>query len=171
MQKGFSLIELLVVISIILVLTLCAIPSFKTYLSHSKEQVLLSQLIRSIQLARSEAITRNAAVTLCHSNNSIDCTGEWKNGAILMEEQKNISTIQFVATQGKLNWRAARKLEYLVFQSDGMLQPENGTFWYCSLYAENPTWAVMIGHVGKPRILYPDSEGNILDGKGERITC
>ncbi len=85
MQKGFSLVELMVAVSVISLLITVAIPSFETSVLGMRGSSLADKLIASIHLVRSEAIARNSRVTLCASvdGNSCDNTADdWNRGWI-----------------------------------------------------------------------------------------
>lgn len=83
-QHGFTLIELLITISIFAILAAIAVPSFDGIALSSKLNSIANSFVGSIQLARSEAIKRNAAVTLCASSNGSTCTGAWRDGWIVL---------------------------------------------------------------------------------------
>ncbi|MFK5947932.1 MAG: GspH/FimT family pseudopilin [Methylococcales bacterium] len=72
--NGFTLIELLVTLSIAVILAAIAAPSFKNAIQNSKQSSQLNNMISHLMLARSEASTRNMAVSLCVSANGTCCT-------------------------------------------------------------------------------------------------
>jgi len=84
-QWGFTLIELMVTISIMAILLMIAVPSFQNATLGSKLSSFANNLVSSAHLARSEAIKRNATVALCASSNGASCatSGGWGQGWIV----------------------------------------------------------------------------------------
>jgi type IV fimbrial biogenesis protein FimT len=83
-ERGFTLVELMITISIVAILASLAVPAFNEAMLGSKLTSLANNFVASAQLARSEAIKRNAVVTLCASSNGSSCTGAWKDGWVVL---------------------------------------------------------------------------------------
>lgn len=85
-SDGFTLIELLVTIALVAILLALAAPSFSDAALSSKLAANANRLAASANLARSEAIKRNAPITLCISVNGSTCatTGRWEQGWIVL---------------------------------------------------------------------------------------
>jgi type IV fimbrial biogenesis protein FimT len=60
--RGFTIIELVVVIAITAIMASLVAPSFKSYLARKRVEGTMSELATDLQYARSEAVSRNAAV-------------------------------------------------------------------------------------------------------------
>ena len=65
MQKGFSLIEMMVVIAIMAIVASIAAPSLVSMINSTKQSTVAAQLATDLNRARSEAIKRNSRVLFC----------------------------------------------------------------------------------------------------------
>lgn len=61
-QKGFSLVELVVVIAIFAILATFAIPSYKEMIQNNMIRNTAESMLSGMQIARGEAVKRNASV-------------------------------------------------------------------------------------------------------------
>ncbi|MFQ3324323.1 MAG: type IV fimbrial biogenesis protein FimT [Pseudomonadales bacterium] len=87
-KQGFTLIELLVVIAIAAILATIAAPSFVDMTKNSRINGAANEFQSIVQLARTEAITRNAIVNLYNSN----ADGDW-SGDIYLCEASTATTV------------------------------------------------------------------------------
>lgn len=74
---GFTLIELMIVLAIIVVLGAAAAPSFATLVANQRGRAAASDLYAALTLARSEAIKRNLPVSLLPAS-SDNWTAGWR---------------------------------------------------------------------------------------------
>lgn len=88
-MPGFTLMELLIVIAIMALLLALAVPSFAYVIRNNRLSNQANQLVYALNLARSEAVKRLQAVTLCKSATGADCqtTGvNWENGWMVFSD-------------------------------------------------------------------------------------
>lgn len=116
-QSGFSLIEMMVAISIVAILASVAVPSFNGMVMSNKLRSYANSLVSSAKLARSEAIKRNAVVTLCASSNGTSCTGGWNNGWIILSANNEVVQRQQALDA---NYNMTGGVNTLLFQPTGL---------------------------------------------------
>lgn len=78
--SGFTLIELMVVVALAAIMAALAAPSFKSFVSGQRVKTAASDVVMTAIFARSEAIKRNADVTI--SSVTYGANG-WKDGWIV----------------------------------------------------------------------------------------
>ena len=103
---GMTIIELMTALVIAAILMMVAIPSFRNASLGSQLSASANDLLASVQLARSEAIKRNIAVTLCASADGSTCAGGggWEQGWVVRTAAEVIQSQQalregFLVTQ------------------------------------------------------------------------
>jgi type IV fimbrial biogenesis protein FimT len=74
--RGFTLIELLVVLTVLGIMVGLAVPSFRNFIASQRVKTVAYDLTTSFVLARSEAVKRNADVTVAAASAS-DWTQGW----------------------------------------------------------------------------------------------
>jgi type IV fimbrial biogenesis protein FimT len=68
--RGFTVIEVLVVLTISAILVAMAVPSFQAMIQNNRISSASNSFIATLDIARSEAIRRNWSVTVCRSTNA-----------------------------------------------------------------------------------------------------
>jgi len=81
-QKAFTLIELMVTVSILAIVMALAIPSFKSSVANNRSSGAGGELVTALNFTRTEAIKRGSYVSICASNNGTSClaAGNWDKG-------------------------------------------------------------------------------------------
>lgn len=82
-QSGFTLIELMVTISVLAILLGVGVPSFQATIQGNRISTSANDLVAALQFARSEAVRRGVNVTVCSSNDQATCSGAWSDGWIV----------------------------------------------------------------------------------------
>jgi len=67
---GFTLIELMVTLSVVAVLLVVAVPGFQTAVNSNRLAASANEMLASLQTARMEAIRRNRRTLVCFSANA-----------------------------------------------------------------------------------------------------
>ena len=90
-QRGFTLVELLLSLAVGGILMSITVPAMTGMLNTQKAISATNALFAGLNLARSEAIKRNARAVLCKTANGVSCTasGGWEQGWILFHDRNN----------------------------------------------------------------------------------
>ena len=117
--RGFTLVELMVTLLVLAVLLGLAVPSFRDASLSSRLTGYANDLVAGVQIARSEAIKRNATVTLCASTNGSTCAtaGGWEVGWIILAPRPSaIGTLDVVDRHAPLTE------EFIITQAAGVTE-------------------------------------------------
>lgn len=91
--RGFTIIELMLTIAVAAVLAAVAIPNMRDFVRNNRLASASNDLLRSVQISRSEAIKRQTFVATCASANPLadaaTCSGGAFDGWIVFEDTNN----------------------------------------------------------------------------------
>ncbi|HPF26353.1 MAG: GspH/FimT family pseudopilin [Steroidobacteraceae bacterium] len=87
-ESGYTLLELMTALAILGVLLGIAVPSFQAYTRNSAATAAQNDLVTSLHFARSEALLRSRAVSVCASTDSLACSNstDWSTGWIVFTD-------------------------------------------------------------------------------------
>ncbi|HEY1725267.1 MAG TPA: GspH/FimT family pseudopilin [Steroidobacteraceae bacterium] len=88
---GFTLLELVMVVSIAAILLALGVPSFRYVTTANRLAAEVNGLIGDMQFARTEAIKEGQSVVACVSTDGATCTGgnTWQSGWIVCASPQN----------------------------------------------------------------------------------
>ena len=123
---GFTIIELMITVTVAAILVGIAIPSFRGIIASNRIVTQTNELVGAINFARSEAITRNSNIVLCRTGTDTSTTcsvalGNWTNWIV-----RNVSAAEVVRRgtvntyNGSLTVTSDLALDVLTFSSDGL---------------------------------------------------
>ena len=75
-QRGFTLLELMLTISVTAVLLGLAVPSFLETVRNNRLIAQNNEFIGALNFTRSEALKRSASVSMCASTDAATCSGD-----------------------------------------------------------------------------------------------
>lgn len=83
-NAGFTLMELIITLSVIVILVALAVPSFQSGLNRNRLIAKTNDIVTALNLARSEAVTSGITAGACPSADGIICSpGNWDQGWIV----------------------------------------------------------------------------------------
>jgi type IV fimbrial biogenesis protein FimT len=160
-QKGVTLIELMVALTVASILLGAAIPSFRQTIINSRLSTIANEFISSINYIRSEAIKAGRSVTLCKSTDGSSCstsnTVYWDSGWIAwvdLDADGAVDTNEILRTWPALaspyTLRSSAFPNAIRYNSQGVTTAD-GNFAVCHDSTESGAKAVLITRV-RPRM-------------------
>jgi type IV fimbrial biogenesis protein FimT len=160
--NGFTLLELLITLSVIIVVSTITFPSFANIIADNKQVTHYNQLVGSISLARSEAIKRGTRTAICQSSNGSSCTKQskhWHLGWLVfndtdsdnqVDNDETIISIQQAFNQGvSISYGSRTRIAYY---PDGLaVGSSNGTFLICDDRGDEAKSGLIVSVSGRPR--------------------
>jgi len=173
-ETGFTLIELMIAISISMVVLTFAVPSFSSFIKNGRVTTFTNTLVTDVNFARQEAVTRGDKVILCRSANptaaSPSCGGNannWSSGWLVFVS-KDANTTYDDGTDVLL--RATNEVgggvtiktnnvsnADLIYNADGTIDMGGGTavFAVCDDRGEGHGNQLQVSPTGRPRLITP----------------
>ena len=189
MQRGLTLIELLVTVAVVGIMLAVGVPAFQRITEENRQVSTINSLAGGLNLARSEAVKQGRAVTVCASADGIACSGstDWTNGWIAFTDENRDGLINgndvLVARNGALGagvqLRATQfddnsRLRYLPSGRLETTPDPDGTFVLCDTRTWDATRArvLNINNLGRVALAQdPDNTGVRNDVEGNDVTC
>lgn len=172
-SSGFTLIELMVTLTVAAILLTVGLPSFQEFIKSNALNSRVNIFIADLNFTRSEAIKRNGRVTMCKSSNLTACatSGGWEQGWIIFFDQPDPGVVDngdvIVRTQGPINGSLTIRgnsflRDRISFLSSGIVEPNNGTLIVCDNRIKNFTTdkakarGIIVSRVGRIKTIKGD---------------
>lgn len=175
-SRGFTLLELLVVISIASILVLIAAPSFVDSTQRTNRSAAVTALADAVSVARSEALGRGTATVLCVSSSGSSCTAgtDWNAGFLVAETQSGVvlQVWQTLPDTMSVSLETSGDADKLFFQADGMTY-KNSTYVVCDDSGDANARALVVGYSGLSRIAVDsgDDDQTVENHTGNNVEC
>lgn len=157
-SKGFTLIELMVSVSVTSILAAIAVPNFSDFIIKIRVDNEISQLHRMLLMTRNTAINSGQKTILCPLDNNSQCTTQWQNELSIFADvndnklfdanEKVIKIKEAITTGDTLVYGKTRNK--ITFKPTGQLSGlANGTFRYCPKNHINHSRGIVVARSGR----------------------
>ncbi len=184
-QRGFSIVELMIVIAVAGLLLATAAPSFISTMRENRIVSQTNEVLGALALARSEGAKRSSVtITLCPSVTGTACadTVSWENGWIIMVDVDADATLDvsdgdtiikyFQPLSGDNTLRTVGFDSAKSFQISSLGAPSSaGSFVVCDSRGNAFAKAVVILVSGQTRIAVDEDSDGIVNIPTGNVSC
>jgi len=129
-QRGFTLMELMLSITVLGILTALAVPSFTTMTNRNRLAAESNELLGAVQYARMEAIRTNARVTFCGTASAdADADDDCEDGDqpywVVIGSTDGGGQQQLRSIEVKEPLEVSSDLERITFSGDGLARDDS----------------------------------------------
>lgn len=162
-SRGFTLVELLVVVAMVATIASLATPSIRSSIANAQINSVAEDLVADLRFARSQSLKLTNIVSVCSSSNATSCTNSasWKDGWIVfldndgdgvvdvgdqvLRVKQQVQGVASIASGGANDYR---KFTYLPL---GLARSASQTFFVTSTNGVDKR-LVCISFVGRPSL-------------------
>lgn len=164
-SSGFSLVELMITIVVLAVIISISAPNFTGLFNGNRLTAHANELVASLQMARSEALRRNAPVIVCRSTDGANCAG----AAGAWDEWITIDSDDEVLRQDRVKApvELTADVHTISFRGNGVARDASGNLLDAEFIACIPTTRpnanqrlISVGLGGRAAIESEDGAGN-----------
>jgi type IV fimbrial biogenesis protein FimT len=159
-QTGFTVLELMITISIVGILLAAGVPSFQSFSQQQQMKAAVARLQNDLMMARSEAVHLSTRVVTCPGDPALGCTGasEWNTGWIVFvddnaDRQRQPSERIVRRGEGLENmqvWSSSGRTDVRFFP-DGSAPGSNSSISFCGPGGPGQARKLVISNLGRIR--------------------
>ena len=180
-QRGVTLVELIIVITLLALVASMATPSLGGLLERQDRRATLHDLFSGLNMARTEAVTRAMRVTVCPLLEDGECGGDWNQPVHVfldpgnrraLEDDTRLLRVLEPPGRGTREIRVGNR-GYLQFAATGMVHGTLGNITYCpESGTREHAGQVIINMGGRARLAQDlNGDGIVQGASGDPVSC
>ena len=180
--RGFTLLELLVVVAISGILLGVGLPAMGALIERNQFKAEVSAVHRAVALSRSMAVYRGEAVSLCPLDNLGNCSDQWSNSLSIFadtdrsgsldENEVIIKVLPALSGDSSNLMRDFNRSSAVMFYPSGSAFGRNGTMKICLRSTPNLSATIIISGSGRIRMgKDQDDDGLVESSSGDPVDC
>lgn len=151
-KKGFTWMEILVSLSVIVILATLSMITYHDFLLQNAVSATVDQLTKAMLYARSQAVLQNAKVVLCGSRDKLRCDGDWQAGQIVLCRDKLLRAFPSISHRLRVSWTGSfNENAAIFFAEDGTTAGQQGSFELYNL-KQRLLAKIVVTHSGRLRL-------------------
>ena len=160
LQRGFTLVELMFTTAVAAVLCAVAMPSLSQLMQSSRACGAHNALVVALNLARSEAVSRQDDVVICPSTDQFHCDNSvmWQNGWIVFQDKDgdavrdaNEPLLSVSQAQTGVAIASTSGRRHVKYRYDGSAAGSNLTLTLCDPRGPAQATTIVINNAGRVR--------------------
>jgi type IV fimbrial biogenesis protein FimT len=179
-KNGFTLIELVVTLMVLVLIITFGVPSLQNIVNRSEARSEISRLHIGVSQAHMHAINNTTHVTICPLNSNNRCTLAWSDKVTIFEDINDNQILDtneailfsFDAISDSRISRSYGKRRAITFNPMGHSFGYNGTLRFCLTTDQILSGGLIIHGTGRVRPARDtNSDGIAEDSQGRDIRC
>lgn len=170
-SRGYSLLELLVTLALVVVLLGLGVPGLRELALDARRTADVNAFVSAIHLARSESFKQSRAVVLCHTADGVACAGArqpydlgWMvfvdtddDNPPRRDEHEALLLHHVPVIEGSIRSNRAHYVFLPYYR-----RSTNGTVVFCDIRGPAAARAVIVSYTGRPRVADTTAAGRPL---------
>ena len=160
-QRGFTALELMVVMAIATILVTAGVPAFKNYSWNLRMKTAMDTLRTDMNLARGRAISHNTQTIICPATGSDDCSGSsaWQHGWIVFTDlngdrskQDGEPLLKHTGPVELVDISSSQSRSNLRFYPNGSAPGSNLSILFCDQRGADHAGIIAVSNTGRIRM-------------------
>lgn len=164
-SSGFTLVEMMVALSLLVFMITIAVPAFQQFIRKSQMVSSVNRFVSALQLSRSEAIKRARDTVLCPTKDGLYCheSPDWSPGWLLLTRQPAMDEDPVIRSitesDNGIIMQSSNRRRRIIFQPDGSAGGSNSSFTFCDREGLAPARVICLSGTGRPRLTRTRCDG------------